>query len=119
MRLNLFNPAVAVVPGPVTTAAPGTVPPQLPYTCAVVSEALRLYPPGASTLREVGGSPLELGGYLLPPGTAVSTNTYALQRDPDIWQRAGEFLPERWLPVSSQLVVHSAVEEDYTMTWLS
>eukprot|EP00775_Hariotina_reticulata_P013642 gene13642-13765_t len=71
---------------------------KLPYTCAVVSEALRLYPPGASTLREVGDSPLELGGYLLPPHSAVSTSTYALHRDPDIWARAGEFLPERWLP---------------------
>lgn len=64
-----------------------------------MSEALRLYPPGASTTREVAdGAPMQLGEHLLPAGSTVVVATYVMQRDPDTWPRAAEFLPERWLP---------------------
>jgi cytochrome P450 len=74
---------------------------QFPYTCAVVSEALRLYPPGATTIREVpaDGGPLQLGRYAVPAGSSVFVASYVMQRDPELWPRAAEFLPERWLPV--------------------
>jgi cytochrome P450 len=74
--------------------------PQFPFCCAVVDEALRLYPPGYMTAREVPpGPPLALGGHLVPPGTSVFVASYAIQRDPALWPRADEFVPERWLPV--------------------
>lgn len=72
---------------------------QFPYTCAVVSEALRLYPPGANTLRETGDDLFQLGPYALPPRTTLVVGTYVMQRDPHIWPKAASFLPERWLPV--------------------
>ena len=63
-----------------------------------MDEALRLYPPGASTLREARGG-IELGGYAVPDGTTVVVATYSIQRDAAYWPKAGEFLPERWVKV--------------------
>jgi cytochrome P450 len=84
---------------------------QFPYTCAVVSEALRLYPPAATTIREVpaGGPPLQLGRYAVPAGSSVFVASYVMQRDPELWPRAAEFLPERWLPVRVRCVSFVAV----------
>eukprot|EP00878_Enallax_costatus_P008450 GHUV01008832.1.p1 GENE.GHUV01008832.1~~GHUV01008832.1.p1 ORF type:complete len:573 (+),score=166.57 GHUV01008832.1:167-1885(+) len=76
---------------------------QFPYTCACVSEALRLYPPGANTSREVGQEPLQLGDFMLPSGATVMVGTYVMQRDPNLWPRAKEFVPERWLPGNEHL----------------
>jgi cytochrome P450 len=72
-----------------------------------VSEALRLYPPGATTIREVpaAGASLQLGGFAVPAGSSVFVASYVMQRDPELWPRAGEFLPERWLPVRIQAFV--------------
>ena len=76
--------------------------PRLPYTAAVIDEALRLFPPGASTMREARGG-LELGGYSIPDGTTVIVAVYSLHRDAAYWPKAGEFLPERWLPGHADL----------------
>lgn len=75
---------------------------QFPYICAVVSEALRLYPPGANTLRETNDDPFQLGPYTLPARTTLVVSTYVMQRDPAIWPEAAAFKPERWLPVRQQ-----------------
>jgi pentalenene oxygenase len=77
---------------------------QFPYICAVVSEALRLYPPGANTLRETGDEHFQLGPYTLPPRTTLVVGTYVMQRDPAIWPEAAAFKPERWLPVSGAVL---------------
>jgi cytochrome P450 len=77
---------------------------QFPYTCAVVTEALRLYPPGANTLRETNDEPFQLGPYTLPARTTLVVGTYVMQRDPKIWPQAATFMPERWLPVSVRAV---------------
>jgi cytochrome P450 len=78
---------------------------QFPYTCAVVTEALRLYPPGANTLRETNDEPFQLGAYTLPARTTLVVGTYVMQRDPKIWPQAATFMPERWLPVSGHHTV--------------
>lgn len=85
---------------------------QFPYICAVVSEALRLYPPGASTLRETAQEPFQLGPYSLPSQSTIVVSTYVIQRDPEVWPEAAAFKPERWLPVSRcccVAVVHNVV----------
>jgi hypothetical protein len=74
--------------------------PQFPYICGVVAEALRLYPPGANTLRETGDDAFQLGPYSLPPRSTVVVGTYVMHRDPEVWPHAAAFMPERWLPVS-------------------
>jgi hypothetical protein len=67
----------------------------------VVDEALRLYPPGASTMREARGA-IELGGYAIPDGATVVVATYSIQRDPAYWPKADAFLPERWIKVRAR-----------------
>lgn len=76
---------------------------QFPYICAVVSEALRLYPPGANTLRENGDEAFQVGRYILPPRSTIVVATYVMQRDPEMWPEASAFKPERWLPGNEHL----------------
>lgn len=72
---------------------------QLPYTLAVIKEALRLYPPASSTR---SGEPdyfvTDRDGRQLPTdGLLVWSNAYAIHRDPDLWLEPDQFIPERWL----------------------
>lgn len=69
---------------------------RLPYTRAVVSEALRLYPPVPFLERDV----LEddhAGGYRIPAGSMVSLSPYLTHRHPEFWQHPEGFDPERFL----------------------
>lgn len=70
--------------------------PQLPWTRAVVDEALRLYPPAWILTRRAAAADM-LAGYRVPAGTLVLISTYALHRDPRLWDAPDSFLPERWL----------------------
>ncbi len=70
--------------------------PNLPYTEMVVREVLRLYPPAPGVARE----PIEdvdIGGYVIPKGSLVMVNTYALQRDPRFFEDPERFDPERFV----------------------
>ncbi|KAH8671470.1 cytochrome P450 [Xylariales sp. PMI_506] len=71
----------------------------LPYTLAVVKEVLRMSPI-AATLRKGsrGFSLADARGRQYPTdGFAVVTGTAAMHYHPDLWPRASEFWPERWL----------------------
>jgi cytochrome P450 len=74
---------------------------RLPYTTAVFSEALRLFPPvwvvGRRALKDV-----TLGDIAVPARTIVLASQYLLHRDERFWPRANEFLPERWLDEKAQ-----------------
>lgn len=70
-----------------------------PYTLAIIKEVLRLYPP-SSSLRQ--GRPdvslTDAHGNLYPTdGLGVTMMHYFVHRNPRVWGRPGEFLPERWL----------------------
>jgi cytochrome P450 len=72
--------------------------PSLVYTRAVLSEAMRLYPPAYL----VGRRALEPYAvpntdYELPAGTVVLLCQYLLHRDPRFWEAPEAFRPERWL----------------------
>nr|WBO01267.1 methylphloroacetophenone synthase putative cytochrome p450 oxidative enzyme [Cladonia rangiferina]WBO01288.1 methylphloroacetophenone synthase putative cytochrome p450 oxidative enzyme [Cladonia rangiferina] len=58
---------------------------QLPILNAVIYEALRLYGGGATLLPRYAPVATDLGGYIIPPGTAVTTHTGALHRNPAAW----------------------------------
>jgi cytochrome P450 len=70
----------------------------LKFTRAVLSEAMRLYPPayviGRRTLEDyhVPGT-----DYVLPAGTVVLLSQFLLHRDPRFWDEPDRFAPERWL----------------------
>lgn len=69
---------------------------RLPFTRAVLDEALRLYPPAWVITRKAAQHD-QVGGYAIVPGTLVLMSTYTLHRDPSLWAGADEFRPQRWL----------------------
>jgi cytochrome P450 len=71
--------------------------PNLEYTGRVITEVLRLYPPGWMMTRIVT-SDTELGGHKIPAGTILIYSSYALQRDERLFEDAERFDPDRWLP---------------------
>lgn len=72
---------------------------QLPYTTAVIKEALRLYPAASSTRGgEPGYSIKDLNGLQYPTsGFLVWVVHQAMHRDPAYWLEPDIFRPERWL----------------------
>ena len=72
----------------------------LPYTTAVIKEALRLFPPGGCS--RAGQSTVTLrsdSGKECPTDNVVAVFTIhsELQRSPVYWNQPDLFLPERWL----------------------
>lgn len=70
--------------------------PNLPYTRAVFSEAMRLRPPAYATSREVI-EPIVLGGREVPVRAQVIVSPWVTQRDPRWWTEPLRFDPDRWL----------------------
>ncbi|PLN76820.1 benzoate 4-monooxygenase cytochrome P450 [Aspergillus taichungensis] len=68
---------------------------QLPYLDAVITEALRLYPPVP-----MGGPRVSPGAYVdgtyIPAGTEVATSLFSLHHNPEYFNAPYEFIPERW-----------------------
>jgi cytochrome P450 len=74
---------------------------RLPFTRAVFSEAMRLFP----AVWVVGRRALEdvtIGEYEIPRGTIVVMSQYIVHRDERWWPRADEFLPDRWLDPAAE-----------------
>ncbi len=69
---------------------------RLPWTAAVLDEAIRLDPPAWMIARRCV-EPFVLGGHQVDEGMLVMTPPWLLHRDGSRWPRALEFAPERWL----------------------
>jgi len=82
---------VAQLPNPRAAAVT-----RLPYTEAVLNEALRLYPPayafGRRAVRDT-----TVGDHQVPAGTTVLMSPWAMHRDPRFFEDPEQFLPDRWL----------------------
>lgn len=73
---------------------------RLPYTAAVIKEALRLHPvvPGVPRTAPLKGARVDPVNANLPFGTYVFALLKAVHTDPSEWgDDAGDFKPERWL----------------------
>jgi cytochrome P450 len=70
--------------------------PHLPYTDAVITEAMRVYPPVYLIGREAT-TDLELGGYRVRKGTTIFMPQWVSHRDPRYFPDPEAFRPERWL----------------------
>ncbi|KAJ8132386.1 hypothetical protein O1611_g1238 [Lasiodiplodia mahajangana] len=72
------------------------------YLRACFDEALRMSPPTAGTLwrQQVAHQeePLVIDGHIIPPGTQVGVNIYAIHHNEDYFPRPFDYIPERWLP---------------------
>ncbi|KAH6812458.1 hypothetical protein C2S51_026220 [Perilla frutescens var. frutescens] len=70
--------------------------PSLPYLQAVVKETLRLHPTGPMIVRE-SSEDCTIAGYDIAAKTRLFVNVWALGRDPNHWEDALEFRPQRFL----------------------
>jgi cytochrome P450 len=70
--------------------------PHLPYTDAVITEAMRVFPPVYLIGREATCD-LELGGYRVRKGYTVFMSQWVSHRDPRYFPDPEAFRPERWL----------------------
>ncbi|KAK6135927.1 hypothetical protein DH2020_030345 [Rehmannia glutinosa] len=72
---------------------------ELKYLKHVIKETLRLHPPTPFVLRE-SREPCTINGYEIPARTRVLVNIWAIGRDPEYWDDAESFKPERFLEKS-------------------
>ncbi|KAL3683844.1 hypothetical protein R1sor_001876 [Riccia sorocarpa] len=70
--------------------------PNLPYLNAIVMETFRLHPAGVLIPRS-SVEDCEIQGYKIPAKTSLMINVHAINRDPEVYDRASDFLPERFL----------------------
>jgi cytochrome P450 len=70
---------------------------RLPFTRAVVSEAMRLYPPALSIVRHALAAD-NADGIAIRKGAIVQTAPFVLHRHRRLWDRPDEFDPNRFLP---------------------
>ncbi|XP_057490154.1 cytochrome P450 81C13-like [Actinidia eriantha] len=68
----------------------------LPYLHCVINETLRLYPPVPLLLPHYSSEDCTVGGYVIPRGTTLFVNVWAMQRDPTVWDEPNKFKPERF-----------------------
>jgi cytochrome P450 len=68
----------------------------LPFTRAVISETLRLYPPAFMIVRASIAAD-NAAGIEIPAGAAVLISPWVLHRHKRLWENPGAFLPERFL----------------------
>jgi cytochrome P450 len=69
---------------------------KMDYLKCILKETLRLHPPLPLLLPRETFTSVKIGGYDIPPKTRIFANVWAIQRDPKIWERPEEFLPERF-----------------------
>jgi cytochrome P450 len=70
--------------------------PRLPFTRAVLAEAMRVRPPAWT----IGRQPLQdydAGGYRIRAGSIVLMSPWVIHRDPRWWSDPEAFRPERWM----------------------
>ncbi|KAK7262408.1 hypothetical protein RJT34_29981 [Clitoria ternatea] len=70
--------------------------PDLPYIHAIIKETMRLHPPLPMLMRK-GIEDCVVNGYMIPQGSIICVNLWAMGRDPKIWENPLEFRPERFL----------------------
>lgn len=70
---------------------------QLPYTEQVLTESLRLYPPGWAIGRQAVQE-VTLGDVRVPAGALVFMSPYIMHRNPKYYAEPERFDPSRWTP---------------------
>lgn len=70
---------------------------RLPFTDAVIKEAMRLYPPAAMISRQAIEED-EILGWRIPAQSIVTMAQWVVHRDPRFFDQPDNFMPHRWTP---------------------
>lgn len=70
--------------------------PKLPSLQNIISETLRLHPATPLLIPHVSSSGCVIDGYDVPSDTVLLVNSWAIHRDPKVWDEAMRFRPERF-----------------------
>ncbi|XP_057794378.1 cytochrome P450 81Q32-like [Salvia miltiorrhiza] len=76
--------------------------PHLPYLQSVIKETFRVCPVGPMLVPHESSAACTVGGYRVPRGTMLLVNTWAIQRDPKVWDHPMEFKPERFIGIEEK-----------------
>jgi cytochrome P450 len=76
---------------------------RLPYTTAVLNEAMRLFPPAWMLTREVVDE-WEIAGFRVGRGVQISVCPWVVQRDAKFFPEPLAFKPERWIDGSTDSI---------------
>lgn len=68
---------------------------KMTYLDMVISESLRMYPPGYLLLREAKVD-FQCKGYTFPKGIAMVVPVYCVHHDPELWPQPDKFDPQRF-----------------------
>ncbi|WRX30803.1 Cytochrome P450 - like 10, partial [Theobroma cacao] len=77
----------------------------LVYLRAIIKETMRIYPGAPLSIPRESIEECTTGGYSIPAGTRLIINLAKLQRDLNVWSKADEFQPERFLTTHKHVEV--------------
>ncbi|XP_071694544.1 cytochrome P450 81Q32-like [Rutidosis leptorrhynchoides] len=69
---------------------------KLKYLQNIVNETLRLFPTTPLFIPQESSNECTIGGYNVPHGTMLLVNTWAIHRDPHVWEDPTSYGPERF-----------------------